>query len=252
MERRRNIANGALVVGAPGRATSNDEREESMSRILTPQLGRRHVVRGLAAVTTAALVPNIGAALAAEQQLVTTPSQTEGLFYPTDWTGDADNDLVRVIGEAAQAQGQLTHILGRVLDTSGAPIPGAAIEIWQCDATGIYRHPRDTHWFRKRDGSFQGRGRATADAKGAYSFRTIKPVAYPGRTPHIHFAITAPGREPLITQMYVAGEAQNERDGVLNGIRDARQRDSVIVSLQPGDSLEPSALMGMFDIVLAV
>ena len=102
-----------------------------MSRILTPQLGRRHVVRGLAAVTTAALVPNIGALAAQQQQLVTTPSQTEGPFYPTDWGGDADNDLVRVIGEAAQAQGQLTHILGRVLDTSGAPIPGAAIEIWQ-------------------------------------------------------------------------------------------------------------------------
>ena len=80
---------------------------------------------------------------------------------------------------------------------------------------------------------------------------TIKPVAYPGRTPHIHFAITAPGREPLITQMYVAGEAQNERDGILNGIRDKRQRDSVIVSLQPGESLEPSALMGHFDLVMA-
>jgi protocatechuate 3,4-dioxygenase beta subunit len=221
-----------------------------MTRILTPQIGRRHVVRGLAAVTAAALLPNVGRALAASE-LVATPSQTVGPFYPTDWGGDADNDLVRVLGEEAQAQGQITHILGRVLDTSGAPIPGAAIEIWQCDATGIYRHPRDTHWFRKRDGSFQGRGRAAADAKGEYRFRTIKPVAYPGRTPHIHFAITAPGREPLITQMYVAGEAQNERDGILNGIRDKRQRDSVIVALQPGESLEPAALMGNFDIVIA-
>lgn len=221
-----------------------------MSRILTPQLGRRHVVRGLAAVATAALVPNRGAALAA-QPLVATPAQTEGPFYPTDWTGDADNDLVRVIGEAAQAQGQITHIVGRVLDATGAPIPGAALEIWQCDATGVYRHPRDTGWFRKPDGSFQGRGRATADAKGGYRFRTIKPVAYPGRTPHIHFAIMAPGHEPLVTQMYVAGEAQNERDGILNGIRDPRQRDSVIVALQPGGSLEPRALVGTFDIVLA-
>ena len=74
-----------------------------MSRILTPQLGRRHVVRGLAAVATAALVPNRGTALAA-QQLVVTPAQTEGPFYPTDWAGDADNDLVRVIGEAAQTR----------------------------------------------------------------------------------------------------------------------------------------------------
>jgi protocatechuate 3,4-dioxygenase beta subunit len=220
-----------------------------MTRILTPPIGRRHVVRGLAAVTAAAFVPNVGRARAAAD-LLATPAQTQGPFYPSDWSGDADNDLVRVIGEAAQAQGQVTHILGRVLDTSGAPIPGAAIEIWQCDATGIYRHPRDTHGFRKRDGAFQGRGRATADARGAYSFRTIKPVAYPGRTPHNHFAITAPGRAPLITQMYVAGETQNERDGILNAISDKRQRDAVIVALQPGDGLEPSALLGTFDIVL--
>lgn len=133
----------------------------------------------------------------------------------------------------------------------GAPIPDAAIEIWQCDATGIYRHPRDMHWLRKRDGGFQGRGRARSAADGAYAFRTIKPVAYPGRTPHIHFAITAPGRSPLITQMYVAGEPQNARDGVLNAISDRRQRDSVIVRLQPGDGIEASALAGSFDIVLA-
>jgi protocatechuate 3,4-dioxygenase beta subunit len=225
-----------------------------MSRILTPQIGRRHVVRGLAALTAAALVPGaartlVGQALATTE-LVPTPAQTEGPFYPTDWGGDADNDLVRVVGEAAQAQGQITHILGRVLDISGNPIAGAAIEIWQCDSTGIYRHPRDTHWLRTRDAGFQGRGRATADARGAYTFRTIKPVAYPGRTPHIHFATTAPGRAPLITQMYVAGEAQNERDGILNGIRDLRQRDSVIVRLQPGDGLEAGALVGTFDIVL--
>lgn len=158
---------------------------------------------------------------------------------------------MRVAGEAAQAQGQITHILGRVLDTSGAPIPGAAIEIWQCDSSGIYRHPRDRHWFRERDAGFQGRGRATADPRGAYTFRTIKPVAYPGRTPHIHFAITAPGRAPLITQMYVAGDPQNERDGILNGIRDQHQRDSVIVRLEPGDRLEAHALVGTFDIVLS-
>jgi protocatechuate 3,4-dioxygenase beta subunit len=219
-----------------------------MTRILTPQIGRRHVVRGLAAVTAAALLPNVGRALAASE-LVATPSQTVGPFYPTDWGGDADNDLVRVLGEEAQAQGQITHILGRVLDTSGAPIPGAAIEIWQCDATGIYRHPRDTHWFRKRDGSFQGRGRAAADAKGEYRFRTIKPVAYPGRTPHIHFAITAPGREPLITQMYVAGEAQNERDGLYRNLGEAAARVTVVLS--PAQDLEPGALAGLFPIVLA-
>ena len=90
-----------------------------------------------------------------------------------------------------------------------------------------------------------------SDASGSYAFRTIKPVAYPGRTPHIHFAITAPGRAPLITQMYVAGEPLNARDGILNGIADRRQRDSVIVKLEPGDGIEAQALAGTFDIVLA-
>ncbi len=220
-----------------------------MSRILTPQIGRRHVVRGLAALTTLSLVPGASKALAAPD-LVVTPAQTEGPFYPTDWTGDIDDDLVRVTGEAARAQGQITHVVGRILDVTGAPIRGAAVEIWQCDATGIYRHPRDTHWFRTRDPGFQGRGRALGGADGAYSFRTIKPVAYPGRTPHIHFAITAPGHAPLVTQMYVAGEPLNQRDGILNAIRDPRQRDSVIVKLEPRDSLEEQALVGTFDIVL--
>lgn len=224
-----------------------------MSRIRTPQIGRRHLVTGLAALTTMSLMPGPRSALAKagpESELIATPAQTEGPFYPTDWSGDTDSDLVRVTGAAARAQGQITHILGRVLDTSGAPIPGAALEIWQCDANGIYRHPDDWRLVQGRDDGFQGRGRAQSGDDGAYSFRTIRPVAYPGRTPHIHFAILVPGRAPLITQMYVAGEPLNARDGILNRIRDPRQRDSVIVKLEPGDRLEEQALVGTFDIVL--
>ena len=221
-----------------------------MSCILTPQIGRRQIVRGIVATAAATLLPGVLPARGATP-LVAAPAQTEGPFYPTDWSGDVDNDLVVVRGAAAHAQGQITHILGRIVDASGAPTPDAAIEIWQCDATGIYRHPRDSHWLRTRDAGFQGRGRARSDASGSYAFRTIKPVAYPGRTPHIHFAITAPGRAPLITQMYVAGEPLNARDGILNGIADRRQRDSVIVKLEPGHGIEAQALAGTFDIVLA-
>jgi protocatechuate 3,4-dioxygenase beta subunit len=184
--------------------------------------------------------------------LVATPRQTEGPFYPPDWSGDIDNDLVLVTGESAHALGQVTHVMGRVLDAEGHPIEGAQIEIWQCDVNGVYRHPSDTSWFgaRKRDAGFQGRGRTLSGADGSYRFRTIKPVAYPGRTPHIHFAIRAPGRERLVTQMYVAGEPQNARDGILQGIRDAAQHEAVIVRLDPADRLEQGALAGDFDIVL--
>jgi protocatechuate 3,4-dioxygenase beta subunit len=219
-----------------------------MALVRTPWIGRRAIITGAAATAGILLAP---APLAlAQQRLVGTPRQTEGPFYPTDWSGDADNDLVIVRGAEAKAMGLVTHVRGRVLDLSGQPIQGAGVEIWQCDARGIYRHPADERGSRRHDAAFQGRGRSASDAAGRYSFRTIRPVAYPGRTPHIHFRIVAPGRSPLVTQMYVFGESQNASDGVLNRIPDRRQRDSVIVRLDPADAIEPGSLAGTFDIVL--
>lgn len=217
-------------------------------RIVTPWIGRRDALAGLAAAAAAPLLPSMPAR--AQAELPATPRQTEGPFYPEDWQGDADNDLVLVKGEAAKALGQVLHIEGRVLAVSGRPVVGAAVEIWQCDANGIYRHSSDEGGSRPRDGGFQGRGRTLADEGGRYRFRTIRPVAYASRTPHIHFRIAPPAGRALVTQMYVAGEPSNARDGVLNAIRDPRRRDSVIVRLQPADGIEAGALAGRFDIVL--
>ena len=159
---------------------------------ITPRLiGRRAL--GIAAASSAALpavVPRVASAQAAA--LPATPRQTAGPFYPVDWSGDVDSDLVRVAGEAARAQGTVTHLRGRVLDARGEPIGGAVVEIWQCDAFGRYRHPSDRA--DGRDAGFQGRGRMAAGPDGGFAFRTIRPVAYPGRTPHIHVAVAAPGR----------------------------------------------------------
>lgn len=217
--------------------------------ITTPWIGRRTLVTGLA---SAGLVPMIPKLSLAQPELVVTPRQTEGPFYPVDWAGDIDNDLVLVKGEAAKALGHVTHIAGRVLDAAGGPVAGARIEIWQCDANGTYRHPRDTSGLRERkpDAGFQSRGRMLTGADGGYSFRTIRPVAYPGRTPHIHFKIEAPGKPVLITQMYVADDPGNERDFILNSMPD-RERASVIVKLEDAERLEAGALAGTFDIVLA-
>jgi len=179
---------------------------------------------------------------------VPTPRQTTGPFYPLDWTGDTDGDLVRVAGAPAQAQGIVTHLRGRVLDARGAPVAGAAVEIWQCDAFGRYRHPRDRQ--DGRDDGFQGRGRVVTGTDGSYAFRTIRPVAYPGRTPHIHAAIAAPGRQPLVTQFYVVGEPLNERDGLFNALRDQRQREAVLLRLERADRIEAGALLAERDIVL--
>ena len=215
---------------------------------ITPSLlGRRLLVSGLAATAAGPLIPG-GVGLAQTTSLLPTPRQTTGPFYPVDWSGDADADLVRVSGEAARAQGVVTHLRGRVLDARGEPVSGAVVEIWQCDAFGRYRHPRDRQ--DGRDAGFQGRGRTAAGPDGGFAFRTIRPVPYPGRTPHVHVAVLAPGRAPLVTQFYVAGEPRNERDGLLNALRDPQQREALLLRLEPADRLEPDALLAGRDIVL--
>jgi len=211
-------------------------------------VGRRAMLLGLSSAGASLAFPR--GARAGESGLVGTPRQTLGPFYPVEWSGDIDNDLVVVTGEAAQAMGTVLRVKGRVLDLSGSPVAGARVEIWQCDANGIYLHPRDMDEGRRRDGQFQGRGRTTTAGNGAYEFRTIRPVPYPGRTPHIHFQVERPSDRPLVTQMYVAGEPLNERDAILAAIRDPRQRDSVIVRLEPADGIEAGSLGATFDIVL--
>lgn len=176
-----------------------------------------------------------------------TPAQTEGPFYPVELPPDTDWDLLRLAGSDHQALGTVTYVSGRILDRSGRPVPGMRVEIWQCDAKGRYRHPGDARG--PRDDGFQGFGRVVTDADGGYRFRTIRPVPYPGRTPHIHFAVLPPQAPRLVTQMYVAGEPLNERDFVLNKIPDGEARARLIVALEPSGE-EAGALQGHFDIVL--
>jgi len=204
-------------------------------------IGRRQVIGATAAFSLPAL-PAWAAGLAA------TPRATEGPFYPVAIPADADNDLVKVAGQPGEAKGTIVRLAGRVLGSDGRPMAGAVVEIWQCDDQGHYLHPGDRG---PRDAGFQGFGRATADAEGGYSFRTIKPVPYPGRTPHIHFAVLAPGRPRLVTQMYVAGVAQNERDFLYRNLG-AEGQKSVTIALAPAQGAEPGALAGRFDIVLPV
>ena len=186
--------------------------------------------------------------LAAAIALPPTPAQTAGPFYPLSLPADADKDLTHIAGRAGTARGTITYIAGRVLDRDGRPISGARVEIWQCDANGRYHYVRDDRVGPPPDENFQGYGQTLTDPTGGYRFRTIRPVPYPGRTPHIHFAVSASGFPRFITQMYVTGEPQNDHDGVLMGVRDPAARARLIVPLEP--AAEPGALAGTFDIVL--
>ncbi len=181
--------------------------------------------------------------------LPTTPRQSAGPFYPNVLSLDTDNDLVRVQGRAAQAVGEITHVFGRVVDTAGNPIAGARVEIWQCDANGRYIHTSDARR-GGRDEDFQGYGETITAADGGYRFRTIKPVPYGSRTPHIHFAVLGNGFDRLVTQMYIAGEPRNDRDFLYRRIGGLERQRLLTVDLRPRPDLEAKALGGQFDIVL--
>jgi protocatechuate 3,4-dioxygenase, beta subunit len=184
-------------------------------------------------------------------ELVRTPRQTEGPFYPDKLPLDTDNDLLIVNENLTSAVGEVTHLTGRILDAGGSPLRNAVVEIWQCDATGVYLHTRDSGK-KKRDTNFQGFGRFVTSSTGEYYFRTIKPVPYPGRTPHIHYKIKRAGKELLTTQCYIKGHPQNEKDGVFRGIQDPKARQAIEVEFTPIKTSKIGELAAKFDVVLGV
>lgn len=206
------------------------------------QIDRRRFLT-TASAGTLALTPAAGQAA-----LLVTPSQTEGPFYPRkqDLFPDIDNDLVLITDRARKAGGTILQLGGRVVDADGNAVEGAVVEIWQCDTNGRYLHGGDRSQHSERDAYFQGYGYTKTDGDGRYEFRTIKPVPYPGRTPHIHFKVHGASGENLTTQMYVAGDPGNAGDGLYARLtRD--QRDRLTVELRPAAD---DALAGSFEIVV--
>jgi protocatechuate 3,4-dioxygenase beta subunit len=208
---------------------------------------RLHRRRFLTRLGCAAALFTVPGAFA--EQLVLTPRQTEGPFYPDKLPLDTDNDLLILNDSITPAVGEVTWLSGRILDAKGDPIRNAVVEIWQCDAKGVYLH-RGSDNAAKRDAHFQGFGRFLTGSTGEYLFRTIKPVPYPGRTPHVHYAVKLKGRDKFTTQCYIQGEPQNERDGVLRGISDPKARASVIVPFTPLKDSRAGELAARFDIVM--
>ena len=204
---------------------------------------RRLLAAALAAVGSVWASP---AALAA--RLLATPYQMKGPFYPVQLPLDHDNDLVTVAGRSGVAAGVIANVVGRILDQDGKPVASARVEIWQANAYGRYHHLADTQ-NKPIDPNFQGYGQFVTGADGGYRFRTIKPVPYPGRAPHIHFTVTAPGFVTLITQMYVAGAAENKDDFLLNDINDPALRSLLIVQFEQTPA--SPELLARFDLVVA-
>jgi protocatechuate 3,4-dioxygenase beta subunit len=183
------------------------------------------------------------------EELVRTPAQTEGPFYPDKLPLDTDNDLLIINDGLTPSVGEITWLSGRILDLQGKPLRNAVVEIWQCDNSGAYLHSGTSN-ADKRDKNFQGFGRFLTGSTGEYLFRTIKPVPYPGRTPHIHFQVKAPKHEKFTTQCYVKDHPNNARDGILNSIRDPQAKASILVDFAPIKESKIGELAAKFDVVL--
>jgi protocatechuate 3,4-dioxygenase beta subunit len=205
---------------------------------------RRGFLGGLAVGAMAFAAPGAFA-----EELVRTAAQTEGPFYPDKLPLDTDNDLIIVNDGLTSAVGTIAHVTGKILDAHGDPVKNALVEIWQCDANGAYLHSGSDNG-GKRDGNFQGFGRFLTGSSGEYYFRTIKPVAYPGRTPHIHYKIKKGKKELLTTQCYIKGHPGNEKDGIWRSVRDPKARDSITVDFTPIKESRIGEVAAKFDLVL--
>ena len=192
-------------------------------------------------VASAALLGVPASAIRAQTPRMPTPAMTEGPFYPEAFTAEPATNLIR---GAMLGKPTLLSLEGRVTDRFGKPVAGCRMEIWQCDALGRYTHSRDGTP-DNRDRNFAGFGWTRTDGDGRYAFQTIRPVPYSGRTPHIHVAAKAPRQQALITQMFVDGESQNQRDFLYRSMTQT-QRALVTVKLERAEKQERAT----FDVTL--
>lgn len=213
-------------------------------------------VGSLAAVSALPLAASEQASAQQAQALRSTPAQSLGPFYPrnaSERPRETDADLLVLQGERVLSRGVPLYLSGRVRDPAGRPVADALVEIWQCDANAVYHHPAGGAQ-SERDPNFQGYGRAGTDADGRFHFRTIRPVPYPGRTPHIHLRVEARGRAALATQLYLADESGNARDFLYRQLS-ADERARITLALRPTESAHPLArgtrLSGETEIVIA-
>lgn len=170
-----------------------------------------------------------------------TPGQMEGPYYPVEPI-PVRSRLRELDGRRAEGQGLL---LGGQVWREGRPTPDARVEIWQCDARGVYRHPAQR---AEPDPGFAGYGAQVTDAEGRWAFDTLMPVPYGSRPPHIHLRVKLAGRTMLTSQLYLEG--RTEEGGAFRWIPGLQgARDRLTLRPVPGEAgREPSA---RFDIVLA-
>lgn len=205
---------------------------------------RRRFLTGLGLGATAFLTPGAFA-----EALARTPRQAEGPFFPDQLPLDTDNDLLIINDKLTPAVGQITHLSGTIKDLQGNPVRNALVEIWQVDGNGVYLHSAAPK--KEQDKNFQGYGRFSTDSTGRYYFRTVKPVTYPGRTPHIHVAVSQKGKRLLTSQCYIHGEEKNAKDFLYNRL-DAEAQKLVTVDFKPFPKTETDELVAKWNLIIGL
>mgnify|MGYP000164360744 CR=1 FL=1 len=182
--------------------------------------------RELIALTGVLMIPEF-----LEGGTIKTSWQSAGPFYPDRMPKDTDNDLVLNGETAIRAGGQILNLHGVLGDSQSKPMGGSEIEIWQTDLNGVYIHS-GSFGHSRRDPHFQGFGCCTTDSGGRFYFRTIIPVEYPGRTPHIHMKVLLLRKILLITQLYIEGHHLNASDFLYRAMSEA-ERELNSMKLSP-------------------
>ncbi|WUV85006.1 protocatechuate 3,4-dioxygenase subunit beta [Streptomyces sp. NBC_01476] len=175
-------------------------------------------------------------------------------FGVTDVT-ELDADLTR--RHHGEPLGERITVTGAVRDRAGRPVAGQLVEIWQANASGRYAHQRDQHP-APLDPNFTGVGRCLTDARGGYTFTTIKPGAYPWRNhtnawrpAHIHFSLFGTAfSQRLVTQMYFPGDPLFPYDPILHSVTDTAARDRLVATYNHDLSVPEFTLGYRWDIVL--
>ena len=184
----------------------------------------------------------------AKPKLRRTPHEEVGPMYPVVKPADRGFDLTVNPANGEKAKGEVVYLSGRVLDTTGAPIAGAHVELWQTNMHGRYDHPADPNP-APLDENFEGFGTAVTGGDGRYAFKTVKPAASPAsapgwwRPPHIHYWVRKANYRDLVTQLYFRGDPHQRDDQFI--------RPSLIIELREVRTPHGTYKVGNFDIVLA-
>ncbi len=187
-----------------------------------------------------------------------TVSEITGPVFGHNDIDAIDNDLLSNFARPGESPvGERIILHGRVLDENARPVPNTLVEIWQANASGRYRHRKDSY-LGALDPNFGGCGRTLTDDQGYYHFRTVKPGAYPWRNwvndwrpAHIHVSVFGSGfTQRLITQLYFEGDPLIAHCPIVATIPDPAAVEMLIARLDLNATVPLDSIAYRFDIVL--